>query len=90
MTKVFNLLQHKGVHVGWKVCAQDGAPDSSGTYLCFLMDEAEDVIPAVMDWVEDRGGFSLTFPQPIPYGIGVIAYHRIESPVVMIERTRPN
>lgn len=90
MTKAFTLLKHKDVHVGWRVCGQDGKPDATGTYLCFLMDEDDEVIAAVMDWAEEREGFTLTFPQPVPFGVGVIAYHRIESPVTMIERTRPN
>lgn len=75
----------------WQLCAVDGEPKENGTYLVFVTDE-EGSKPdtAVMDWDVDRKTFVLSFPQTLEDGVGVIAYHQIESPLLIAERALAN
>lgn len=89
MAKVFSLVERADVTATWRVAALDGPPKRSGSYVCFLMDEQDRVTTAVMDWVAHRKAFIAPFEQDLNANMGVIAYHEIESPAMLL-RSKPN
>lgn len=75
----------------WKLCAIDGEPTENGCYIVFLTDDAGgNPSTAIMDWDVERKTFVLSFPQAIAEGVGVIAFHQIESPLMIAERATAN